>query len=52
MTPAAFTQTDMVRDTAAAPRIEQGALRLTRTSRRFPSFVAETQTSLFHAWRP
>lgn len=52
MTPAAFTQTDMVRDTATAPRFEQGALRLTRNTRRFQGFTAEAQTTLFHAWRP
>lgn len=51
MTPAAFTQTDMVRDSLTAPRLEQGALRQTRTPRRLPAFTADAPT-LFHAWRP
>lgn len=53
MTPAAFAQSDMARDTFTAPRREEGALRLTRNSRRnLIAFASNAQTPLFHAWRP
>lgn len=52
MTPAAFTQTDLVRDSFVAPRREEGALRIARSPRRLSAFVADAQTPLFHAWRP
>jgi len=53
MTPAAFLQTDLSRDTADATRHEQGALRATRSARRVSAFVtSDAQTPLFHAWRP
>lgn len=53
MTPAAFLQTDLSRDIAVATRREEGALRVTRSPRRFSAFVtSDAQTPLFHAWRP
>lgn len=53
MTPAAFLQTDLSRDIAVPTRREEGALRVTRSPRRFSAFVSsDAQTPLFHAWRP
>ena len=52
MTPAAFLQTDTVRDVSVTARPE-AALRLVRNPRRFTSaFISDAQTPLFHAWRP
>lgn len=53
MTPAAFTQTDIARDSFVAPRREDGALRIARNPRRsLSAFRGDAQTPLFHAWRP
>ena len=53
MTPAAFTQTDLARDSFVAPRREEGALRIVRSPRRsLTAFGGDAQTPLFHAWRP
>jgi hypothetical protein len=53
MTPAAFTQTEIARDSFVAPRREEGALRIVRSPRRSLSvFGSDAQTPLFHAWRP
>ena len=53
MTPAAFTQTDVARDSFVAPRREEGALRIVRSPRRsLTAFGGDAQTPLFHAWRP
>ncbi|MDO9487363.1 MAG: hypothetical protein Q7J32_03240 [Sphingomonadaceae bacterium] len=53
MTPAAFTQTDLARDSFVSPRREEGALRVVRSARRsLTAFGSDAQTPLFHAWRP
>jgi hypothetical protein len=53
MTPAAFSQTDLARDSFVAPRREEGALRVMRSPRRtLTAFASAAQTPLFHAWRP
>lgn len=53
MTPAAFTQTDIARDSFVAPRREDGAFRIARNPRRsLSAFGGDAQTPLFHAWRP
>jgi hypothetical protein len=53
MTPAAFAQTDSVRDAFTATRRDEGAIRVVRNARRsILNPTGDAQAPLFHAWRP
>lgn len=53
MTPAAFTQTETVRDSFVGTRRDETIRRL-RSPRRFTALfnTGDATTPLFHAWRP